>query len=77
MATQTTLDFYDQADLVRFNIPNSTPGAVRYGDVSRHLRALWRFGDRHQAAELAKVAGEVFKTQAWAQRYPDQEGGAA
>lgn len=77
MATQTTLDFSGQADLARFNIPNTTPGAVRYGEVSRRLRALWRAGHRDEAAELAKVAGEVFKTQAWVQRYPAQEGSAA
>lgn len=72
MAAQATLDFSSQDDLARFNIPGCTAGDVRYGHVSRHLRALWRHGRKEEAADLAKVAGEVFKTSGWTQLYPAQ-----
>ena len=41
MGQQSELQFAAPCDLERFNIPRSTPD-IRYGHVSRHLRALWR-----------------------------------
>lgn len=66
---QTELQFTTAHDLERFDIPRSCAD-IRYGHVSRHLNLLWKTGRRAFAAELAKVAGEVFKEPYWAQRYP-------
>lgn len=69
MDQQAEFQFAEPSDLARFRIPHHGRD-VTYGDVSRHLRHLWRHGDRGQAAELALVAGEIFNEPYWAQRYP-------
>lgn len=71
---QAALQFTTACDLERFNIPRSCAD-IRYGHVSRHLNLLWKTGRRALAAELAVVAGEVFKEPYWAQRYPAQAQG--
>lgn len=70
MASQPELPFFGRQDLAQFKVPHYGRD-ITYGDVSRYLRHLWRFGDKAKAAELAKVAGSVFNTPSWALRYPE------
>ena len=71
MPAQIELQFRAEADLTRFNIPHHGKH-VCYGDVSRRLHALSKSGCKELAAELALVAGELFKEPYWAQRYGAQ-----
>ncbi|WEE79390.1 hypothetical protein LZ683_08550 [Comamonas testosteroni] len=70
MASQHELPFYGQDDLAKFDVPHYGRD-ITYGNVSRHLRHLWRYGDKAKAAELAKVAGSIFNSPGWAKQYPD------
>lgn len=72
MAQQSELQFAAPSDLERFNIPRCTTD-IRYGHVSRHLRALWRSGRREEAAELALLASDIFKSPGWVKTYPAQQ----
>lgn len=73
MALQSELQFAAPSDLKRFNIPHWTTD-IRYGHVSRHLRTLWRSGRREEAAELALLASDIFKSPGWVMTYPAQQG---
>lgn len=75
MAQQGEFLFAAPDDLERFNIPRSTQD-IRYGHVSRHLRTLWRSGRRVEAAELALVASDIFKSPGWVKLYPAQRAAA-
>lgn len=70
MAIQPELPFFGQEDLARFDVPHFGRD-ITYGNVSRHLRHLWRYGAKAKAAELAKVAGGIFNEPYWAKRYPE------
>lgn len=42
MASQPELPFYGQDDLAKFDVPHYGRD-ITYGNVSRHLRHLWRY----------------------------------